>query len=466
VTVVDRAPLFRFRPPITASLGDLAVRFAREQLGLDPDPEQVWLLETIYAEKSPGVPVCFEVDVVAPRQNIKSSTFLIAAMFDLFVLRVPLGIWTAHEFKTARKSFEDMKRRIARNPDLASRCTIRDSHGEERITLHTGESLEFHARSGGSGRGFTCDRLTLDEGLFLEPADMGAILPTLATIAGAQVRVGSSAGKLKSAVLRSIRDTGRAGSDPGQGYVEYGAPFRECDEPSCVHQPDTPGCALDDRDLWWQASSALWVGRITEERIERFRKRLPPREFAREFLSWWEDPPDAAGGAIPVQAWEKLVDSTEMVGRPSFAVATAPDRSWSAISAAWQRADGHTQVELVDYHAGASWVTARADALRERWGVQLLATTAARGLVRDAVEPSQSEQAQAHNALADAVGDSTVRHGNQPALNVAVSGARWRAFGDTRVLDRKGTTDISPIDAAAVALWDVRRTRVADFYVI
>lgn len=462
---VDRAPLFRFRPPVVSSIGDLAARFGREQLGLDPDPEQCWLLETIYAEKSPGVPVCFEVDVIAPRQNIKSSTFEIAALFDLFVLQVPLSVWTAHEFKTARKSFEDMKRRIARNPDLETRCTIRDSHGEERITLHTGESLEFHARSGGSGRGFTCDRLTLDEGLFLEPADMGAILPTLATIAGAQVRVGSSAGKLKSEVLRGIRDTGRAGSDEGQAYVEYGAERRDCLDSACTHFAGAEGCALDDRGLWWQANSALWAGRITEERIERFRKRMPWREFAREFLSWWEDPPDSAGGAIPMAVWEQLVEQAEM-GSPSFAVATAPDHSWSAIGAAWVRPDGHTQVELVDYNAGASWVRARTDALRLRWGKPILVSTAARGLVTDAVEPSQSEQAQAHNALADAVGDSTLRHGGQPALTVAVAASRWRPFGDSRLLDRKGDTDISPIDAVALALWDARKTRVADFFVI
>jgi hypothetical protein len=68
-------------------------------------------------------------------------------------------------------------------------------------------------------------------------------------------------------------------------------------------------------------------------------------------------------------------------------------------------------------------------------------------------EPSQQEQAQADNALADAVLAGTVRHGNDRALDVSVKVSRWRTSGDTRVLDRKGAKDISPLRAASLALW-------------
>jgi hypothetical protein len=39
------------------------------------------------------------------------------------------------------------------------------------------------------------------------------------------------------------------------------------------------------------------------------------------------------------------------------------------------------------------------------------------------------EQAKAHNALSDAVLAGVVHHGNEPALNTAVRGARWKPIG-------------------------------------
>jgi hypothetical protein len=48
------------------------------------------------------------------------------------------------------------------------------------------------------------------------------------------------------------------------------------------------------------------------------------------------------------------------------------------------------------------------------------------GLVADAEEPSQAEQAKAHNALSDAVLAGAVHHGNEPAMNTAVRAARWK----------------------------------------
>ena len=469
-----REPLFRYRPPVTSTIGDLAAKFGREQLALDPDPEQVWVLDTIYAERSPGIPVCFEVDVVAPRQNIKSSTFEIAALFDLFVLRVPLSVWTAHEFKTARKSFEDMKRRIGRNPDLRDSCTIRDSHGEERITLHTGESLEFHARSGGSGRGFTCDRLTLDEGLFLEPADMGAILPTLATIAGAQVRMGSSAGKMKSEVLRGIRDSGRAGSDSGQAYVEYGAQRQPCEAQMCLHSPDTHGCALDDRELWWQANSALWAGRITEERIERFRKRMPAMEFAREFLSWWDDP--IAGGALlDPTLWAVLSVGNKPPVAPVLSLEVALDGSRTSVGAAWM-VDDKPHVEVFEDLPGTD-VVPRMVEHREKYGAATAVVdcgTQAADLVPalkaagfKVVEVTKgSERATACAGFFTAATTEGLTHNGDPAVAAALAAARWKDVGEgaRAFTRRKSAGDIAALYAVTLALYGLAGGPAREFW--
>ena len=120
------------------------------------------------------------------------------------------------------------------------------------------------------------------------------------------------------------------------------------------------------------------------------------------------------------------------------------------------RSDGAVQVMLADYRPSTDWVTARVAELRTSWGGSVVCSTTARGLVAGAAEPSQAEQALAHTHLDDLVSAGTVRHGNEPALNTAVRGARWKPYGDTRMFDRKGVLDISPLDAAALAVHAVK----------
>jgi hypothetical protein len=121
------------------------------------------------------------------------------------------------------------------------------------------------------------------------------------------------------------------------------------------------------------------------------------------------------------------------------------------VGVAWKRPDGRVQVMLADYQRGTAWLDTRVSELRARWGGSVVVDTASRGLVQDANELALTEQAQAHAALVAAVDGGTVRHGNEDALNIAVRSARWRAMGDTQVLDRKSTTDVTPLVAVALA---------------
>ena len=81
------------------------------------------------------------------------------------------------------------------------------------------------------------------------------------------------------------------------------------------------------------------------------------------------------------------------------------------------------------YRAGTSWVADRVADLRARWGGTVTVDTASQGLVPGALEPSQRDQAKAHNLLADLVGAAQVRHGSEPALDVSVRAARWKPLG-------------------------------------
>jgi hypothetical protein len=467
VTAVDTfAPLFRSAPEWADTDGDLAAQLASD-LGWSLDGVQRWTVDACLAVDDVGLPGCGSVCIVGPRQTVgKTVSYQVAALFDVFVAGVPLHVWTAHRYSTAEKTYRDMQARIQSNRGYARRCSFVERTGQQAIVVDDGASvIEFHARSGKGGRGFPgVSRLTLDEWLFGRPGDIGALAPTLVTMDDAQIRYASSAGLPESAELRRLRKRGRAGDDPSLAYQELGAVRTPCgaDDGSvppsfglsrCRHDLDDDTCALNSRDLWWQANSGLWCGRVREANVARQRAELPATEFAREFLSWWEDPPGGDGGALDPQKFAALADPDASRGRPMwFGVAVAPDRSWSALVAAWARGGGIVHCTVVDYRPHTTWLRDRVAEVRRAWGGTVIVDTRARDLIPDVREPSESDQALAEAVLSDRITAGTLRHGNQPELLTAVSAAMWRTSGAHRRLEPSGTLDISPIRAAALAV--------------
>jgi hypothetical protein len=213
-----------------------------------------------------------------------------------------------------------------------------------------------------------------------------------------------------------------------------------------------PDADPDDREQW-RIANPSFPHRTPLRSMLRLRKNLPSDDsWKREALGIW----DSLSGskAFDWDVWKQLLDTNPVVGSPVFGVATAPDRSWAAICAAWTRPDGAVQLLLGDdYRPDATWVPARIAELRARYGGRVLVDAASKGLVDDAVETTFTDRAKADNALYDSVLLGTIRHGNEPALNTAVRAAKWRHVNETRVLGRKGETDISPLIAASLALY-------------
>jgi hypothetical protein len=260
------------------------------------------------------------------------------------------------------------------------------------------------------------------------------MMPTLTARKNPQVWFTSSAGTPDSAALWRIVKAGRE-KGPRLAYFEWG-----CES----------GIDVLDRRNWAQANPGLGY-RISVEALEDDLALLSEDGFAREHLGIWDD--TAADSAIDPDRWSTLADpSAERGASPVFAVATAPDRSWSAVAVAWRRPDGLPQVMLADYRRDATWVAERVAELRSRWGGRVLLDQASDGLVDGAERPKQVDRARADNALSDAVTAGNLRHGNEPALLTSVRASRWRTTGETRVLDRKGSADISPLIAAALAV--------------
>lgn len=444
--------------------GDIAADVA-VQLGRPMDAEQRLILDAIYAEARPGIPTCFEVGVIAPRQNLKTATLEVAAITDVFVLGEQLHVWTAHLFKTAVASFRNMVTLIEGSDDFRRRCRKpRIANGDEAIELLSGEKIEFHARSKGGGRGRSGAKVTVDEALFLQPTEVGAMFPILATLPGAQVRYGSSAGLAVSEHLRRVRDRGRRGGDPRLAWLEWEAPHLPCDDLNCSHEYGmVEGCTLDIEDLWFVSNPALG-GRITLETMRSFRRSMPPDEFAREFLGWWDEPLGTAA-AFGAGRWEAgAYPAGESRPRDldlsALAVAVSYELTHASIGAAAD--DGQlVHVKPLQHGPGTAWLPRRARQLQEMYGVDVVVDGKgpAAGLIRDLEDEGvrlrvvdTTEVLDACAGIFELVRDGRLRHGSYPELDAAVAGAVKRTVGDRWAWGRKtSTADISTLEAVTLA---------------
>lgn len=434
-------------PRFPTSAGAEAVELAAE-LGLFLDPWQQFVLEQSLGEKLDGRWAAFQVCLLCPRQNGKGSILEARELAGLFLFDEKRITHSAHEAKTAKDHFERMES-LLRNAGYGDdQVVYRRSTTEVSITLRrTGCKLQFYTRTDNGGRGLGGDVVVLDEAFALTRDQMAALMPTMAArslTGNPQMWFTSSAGFADSDVLAEKKIQGEKGHDR-LAYFDWSA---------------APGLDLTDRESWAQANPGLGF-RISEEFIADELPDLGSERFARERLGLWAEV--AVSQAINPGVWAQLADvDAERGSSPTFGVTVAPDRSWSAVAAAWRRPDGLLQVCLTEggYRPGATWLLEHVTALRLRApGAQVLVDEAARGVLQRVKEVSVAEQAQAENAFADLVLAGGVRHGDNRAVNVSVASSRWKASGNTQVLDRKGLKDISPLRAEALAAWGGARVK-------
>lgn len=458
--------------PEVADLCDLA--------GYSPDAEQRMALDLIFAQTALDKSAAFEAAVVACRQNIKTALFKMCVLGWLYITDQELIIWSAHEFSTTSEAHRDLAELIENCDPLRRRVKgILYGHGYQNIELLTGQRVEFKARTRTGGRGLSGDKTVLDEAFALQPAHMGALLPIMSarSVHGdPQVLYGSSAGLETSTVLRSIRDRGRLG-DPGLLYIEYTDDLPgDCQEPSCDHKITRRGCRLDDEARWARANPALGR-RISVEHVRKERRAMPPEEFARERLGWWDEDPNA-DGAFPEGVWGAARTDCELdAGAVSFAVEVAPDRDWAAI-AACGTAEGSLLVDVVAYEPGTTWIGQRLTELttaHPTMSVVVQKSSPAGSLIPDllarnvnVVEVQTQEYAQSCGSFFDGVVAGDIKHLGQPELDVSVRGARKRPSSEAWAWDRRRSgLDISPLVAVTLAAWGQKAhpsTEVWGFY--
>lgn len=438
-------------PERASSLGDDAVDLAA-LAGLELDPWQQLVVDAALSQRADGQWAAMEVAMVVPRQNGKGSVLEALELAGLFLLNEELILHSAHEFKTAQEAFRRIRALVENTPQLNRLVArVRTANGEEAIELKSGARLRFMARSAGSGRGFSGDRIILDEAYRLSPAMMAALFPTLSARPNPQVIYATSSPPEIdefSEQVRNLKKRAESG-DPGRlVWVEWSNPANV--DP-------------DDRSAWAAANPAMGY-RIDPEFIAVERSTMPPEAFLVERLGVWKA--QSLSAKIPLHAWEAVrVDESPEPEQVCFGVDIPPDRGSVSIGVCSPGlVDDQWVFELADRRAGTDWAVARCIELADRYSGCVFVVDAAgpaSGLVSDleqagvrAVTTNSREYAAACGRLFDAVVNRQAFHTGQPELAAAVMGAATRRLGDAWAWSRSSSSvDIAPLVAVTLALW-------------
>src|SRR5690606_5325937 len=390
-------------------------------------------------ERADGRWAARQVGVSTPRQNGKTMLIVARALAGLLLFDEQIIIVSAHRQDTAREVFFRLVQIIEDNPALENRVDfIARSEMREFIRMKTGQEVRFKARSSGSGRGFSCDCLLLDEAQILTAAAWSAILPTMSARPNPQVwLLGTPPTPHDDGeVFTRLRHAGVEGKDSRLAWIEWSA---------------EPTDDFDDPETWAKANPAYGV-RIDYEAIAAERAVMTDDQFARERLGIWDD--ISSAGIIPRLSWEQQADTASIaVDRLALGVEVGPDLAWASVALAGQRADGDWHIELdEDQHTrgrGVEWLIPHLDAI-------VAANPTIRAIIVDAAGPISAlldqyrpgrwrlrgtrievtpvrvpELGAGCSRVLDGIVTGWLWHIGQPQLTAAAMAAGKRALGDT-----------------------------------
>lgn len=459
-----------FTPPLReltpeTSYGFDVIDFARDVLGEPLFPWQEWLVIHAGELLPDGRPRFRQVLLLVSRQNGKTHLMRVLTLFWLFVERWPLILGTSVKLAHALETWSAAVATAKANPYLApevDRAILRN--GEQCLTRIGGQRYLIAASNAGGGRGYSIDRLFVDE--FREQktfAAYDAAVPAMAARPNAQAWFVTNQGGDHSVPLDQLRND-------ATGFIQHGTG----DERLGIFEWSAPdGADPEDPDALAQANPAMGRTLLLDQllgdarrvkasggealagfRTEQMCQRVHLLDPAIEPDAWL-----AAGTDSPIQL-------AEYRNRVALCVDIALDGSHGT-AVACAVIDGQAHAEVVGQWRGAGWTEAMRDELpalvkriRPRvvgWfpsgpAAQLAADLEKRKGRSDGWPPAGTKVEEIRGdvtavcmGLAEQVRAGRVTHPRDPMLDahVAVTAKSWR--GDAWVFQR---ADVGPIDGA------------------
>lgn len=437
-------------PDGIVATGFPAVDATCRELGIVFDEWQADLNRCILGKTSSGDYAADTVVMSIPRQVGKTFDVGGLVFADSIINPGTTTVWTAHRFKVARETFNEL-RGVAQSAKLLPHIDpdeITSAAGNECIPFRNGSRILFAARERGAIRGFTkVRRLVLDEAQILTEGALSDMAPTMNQADNPQVILMGTPPKPTdpSEVFTNLRSEALEGTAEGVLYVEFSA---------------SPDCDPDDRAAWREANPS-YPRRTGTKAILRLKKLLSPDDFRREALGVWDSDNT---GPIDMARW-RLLDVGAGDSRPkpvALAVTVSQDRRWAHLGLAGVRPDGKRHLQIVRSFRGTAGVVDEAVRIaREQNAVVAVAPASPAGsLIQeladakvDTMTVSGRELGQATGMLLDGYEQATIAHGSQAELDMAVEHARLRQTGESKVWEHRGDIDSAPVWAVTLALY-------------
>lgn len=432
-------------PPSVSSDADLAIELA-SRYGLVPFEWQEYVLAGWLGRTADGLWAAPRCGLAVPRQNGKNALLEMRELYGMVLLGETF-LHTAHEVKTARKAFMRLRsffENTRRHPELAALVKdIRQANGQEAIYLTNGGSVEFVARSKGSGRGYTVDVLVCDEAQQYSDEKQAALLPTISASPSGNpqyIQTGTPPwGSMEGDVWRRTRSEGMAGASR-LCWHDWGCEL---------------GADLDSSENIAAANPSLG-GLLSWPTVWDERGATNDETFSHERLGTWPD--DGSSSLIDAAEWVRLE------AEPSTPAVFAVDGSLDGVVAVAGCGAGPT-VQVVEHKDGTEWVVDRCRELDREfqasvWVVDEASPVAwiareldAAGLVVHRMKAAEVAAAAAQ--LVAAVPSAGFGHVRSVALDAAVAGCKERPFRDGGFFlgRRASEVDISPLTSVSAALW-------------
>ena len=473
----SQRPRIRIAPAGVDTYGGMAADFMANY-GMVLDEWQRLVMDDWLAVDARGKYVASPCGLSVPRQNGKTALVTCRCLYGIVAMNEQI-LYTAHEVKTARKTFNELAKMLDPNgayPELAAQVEyIRRANGQEEIKLidyedeETGEWLpggciSFSARSRGASRGFTMDCLVLDEAQELTAEQLAALMPTISAGANRNPQVimlgTPPAPGQEHEVFVNTREKA-LGTDPGS---------------NCWHEWSIEALPKDNRD--WslvEATNPALDIRLLRSAVEAEMGAMPVDYFARERLGWWS-PVKTAEHPIAAAAW----DACRIAGAPPegllcYGVKFSADNATVSLSVCVKPKEGPSFIECVENRNMAAgigwlvdWLTIRKGKAAQiivdgRSGAQTLVERLKENGVppRAIMQPSTRDVIAACSSLLNAVKEKTVCHAGQPGMAASATLSVKRRIGTDGGWGFGSTAeaDSTIIESAALAFWAAQVTK-------
>lgn len=470
------------------------IKFCEVILGIDLYPWQKWLAIHGLEILPDGSYRFKKIIVLVARQNGKTLFMACLYAWWLFIdsLRFPEKtkpvdfkiVGVAQNLDIAREPWQIVRRWALPYPPtpeeedltipaLQTECAkVVDTNGKESIIART--RAHYEIRAAVNSRGKPAARVGMDEIRELKTfAPWNAVSQTSKSFYNGQVWGISNAGESYSVVLKKQYDVGvgliksqatamAEGVSPQEWAEENDSTFAFFDWSA----PD--GCEPLDEEAILQANPSIGYGEITVESCRNDYAGMLEADYRTEILCQWVE--TSIESYIAVKDWKANIVAPIDVkipkdGRTVWAVDTSINRKTTYIAAAAYTTTGKPFVTVIEARVGLLWVVNFLKELAETSGHREVVIQARGNPAMEFIPPLKDAGLDVHEVEGSWFGVATGRIRDrararnlvivdQPAVNLAVSGAITKSFGENDAWNRKGSpVDISPLVAMTLALY-------------